>query len=718
MATETLMQMAVNLGLDTSKFDKSLSQVPGQAAGLGKTISTGFGKTLSTGFASAGKLAMAGLGTALMAGGVAIAGTAKFISSTIDPAKDLAETMNKVGVVFGDSAEQVEAMGKIAASSLGISKQAAMESAGTFGNLFTSMQISREESADMSVGLVQLAADLASFNNASPEDVLLAMRSGLIGEAEPMRKFGVMLSQAALEEEALAKGLWSGKGALDAAAKAQAAYSLMLKQTTNAQGDFARTSEGLANRQRVLSATVTDLKASIGTSLLPVMEKGVGVITKYASSISTAINEGGSMEDTMGKITVILQDGAQEIAGMIATYLPAGVSIIISIVQGLVSAMPQIIPAILSIVDILSGAIITIAPQIMEAGISLITQLLNGIIGAIPTLIPAAIGIMTTFLTEIIKLLPTILTAGIMILLELMKGISQAVPTLIPTIVTVVTTMLMTLVGSIPQFLQAAVDIIIGLANGIITALPILVEQAPIIITSLLDGILTSLPMLIEAAIQLVITLVNGISSQLPVLIGYLPTLVQAILTGILDALPMIVFAAVQIVLTLATALVQNIPVVVGAIPQIITAIVDTFVKFKWDETGRAIVDGLKVGIMDSWENLKATLTKSIQSLKDLITGLFIMGSPSKWFAWVGKMNMKGLAMGIEKEKSPLQAMAGLSSKLTTAAGDISINSSFSSGSRIPSRVPAELAQMSNPPSAEAIGKAVAIAFMQMGLAK
>jgi hypothetical protein len=131
----------------------------------------------------------------------------------------------------------------------------------------------------MSKSLVMLASDLASFNNTSVDDALIALRSGLSGETEPLKRFGVALQDARLQEEALRLGLiTTTSGVLPPAAKAQAAYNLIVHDTALAQGDMARTSEGLANQTRFLQADVTNFKATLGEALVPVMLQAIGVI--------------------------------------------------------------------------------------------------------------------------------------------------------------------------------------------------------------------------------------------------------------------------------------------------------------------------------------------------------------------------------------------------------------------------------------------------------
>lgn len=217
-----------------------------------------------------------GIGTKIMAGlGAVVAGEqiVRFFAGAVDAASDLSESQSKVQQVFRGSAGEVERFASTSATSLGQSKQAALEAAGTFGNLFTSLGLSREASADMSIETVKLGSDLASFNNIAPEEALEKLRAGLVGEIEPLRQLGVSFNAADVEARAMKLGLADANGEISESAKVQARMSLIMEQTTNAQGDFTRTSGGLANQQRILSAQWTDMKARIGQALLPVITR-------------------------------------------------------------------------------------------------------------------------------------------------------------------------------------------------------------------------------------------------------------------------------------------------------------------------------------------------------------------------------------------------------------------------------------------------------------
>lgn len=253
---------------------------------------------------------LGGLGGAIagFAGGAAIA---QFAKESIKAASDLSESVSKAKVVFGDSSKEVMKFAENSATAFGQSKQQAIEAAGTFGNLFVSMKLGQKESAGMSTSLVRLASDLASFNNTDPAEALEALRAGLVGETEPLRRFGINLNDATLKAEAMALGLEFVGDQMTPATKAQAAYSLILKQSTTAQGDFARTSAGLANQQRIMTAQFEDAKAALGEKLLPVALKFVGFLNSTGiPALKTAVEWIDKNSETLATLAKIVGVGA------------------------------------------------------------------------------------------------------------------------------------------------------------------------------------------------------------------------------------------------------------------------------------------------------------------------------------------------------------------------------------------------------------------------
>jgi hypothetical protein len=219
--------------------------------------------------------------------GIGFAASIKGIQSLVMAASTLSESIAKSDTVFGKNAQAVQDWSKTTSKALGVSRQAALEAAGTYGNLFRAFGISEQASFEMSTGLVQLAADLASFNNVPIGDALLALRSGLSGETEPLKRFGIALNEARLKEQALADGLiTTTKGVLPQAIKTQAAYALIMKDSALAQGDVARTADGLANQLKFLESGLQDAKAGFGEALLPA---ALAVVSAFNEQLLPAI---------------------------------------------------------------------------------------------------------------------------------------------------------------------------------------------------------------------------------------------------------------------------------------------------------------------------------------------------------------------------------------------------------------------------------------------
>lgn len=268
---DSLGTAVLELDVDSRKFNDGIGDAEKKSKGLGSAL---------------GDVAKIAGGVALGAGLTQLPG---LISGMVGSASDLNESLSKVRVVFGESSPEIEKWASTASGAFGQSKQQALEAVGTFGNFLQAMGQTPAVAGDMSKSMVELAADLGSFNNADPTEVILALRAGLSGEAEPMKKFGVALSEAAVSAKGVELGLVGVGEKMTEQQKITARYAIIMAQTATAQGDFARTSNGHANQMKILQARLADVRAEIGTALLPiVVSMGtafLGLIEKVAPLI-------------------------------------------------------------------------------------------------------------------------------------------------------------------------------------------------------------------------------------------------------------------------------------------------------------------------------------------------------------------------------------------------------------------------------------------------
>lgn len=286
-----------------------MQAVTGRIEGHLKRIEGGLNGVLGT----AAKLGAATV--AVQAVGNAIGAAGERVGGLVRQASDVNEAVNRIDVVFGGAAESVKRFTDDSAEALGLSQRAALAAAGDFGNLFTSMQIGEGRAAEMSKELLALSADLASFNNITVDEALIKLRAGLVGETEPLRTLGVNLTAATVEAKALEMGLAKQGDTLTAAGKAQAAYALILEQTKNAQGDFARTSDGLANSTRTLEARWGDLQARLGTGLLPLAQTGVGVLSEFLRTMDQS-GQAQRFTDSIAMAGRGVQEFLQDVQGL------------------------------------------------------------------------------------------------------------------------------------------------------------------------------------------------------------------------------------------------------------------------------------------------------------------------------------------------------------------------------------------------------------------
>jgi hypothetical protein len=221
---------------------------------------------------------LVGLTKSYLSAGVVATSIGALMKSSITSASNLQETVNKSNVVFGNAADSVEKFANTASAKFGQSKQQALEAASTFALFGKSAGLAGEDLVGFSTDFVTLASDLASFNNTSPQDAIEAIGAALRGEAEPIRRYNVLLSDAVLKNRALEMKIYDGTGALTSQQKILATQAEIIAQSDDALGDFARTSDGFANTTKTLTAQLEDLSAAAGTQLLPVMED-LAVIT-------------------------------------------------------------------------------------------------------------------------------------------------------------------------------------------------------------------------------------------------------------------------------------------------------------------------------------------------------------------------------------------------------------------------------------------------------
>ena len=240
----------------------------------------------------------------------------------IKEASDFEENLNKIDVTFGTSSKAVKQWADSATKNFGLSKNAALEMTSQFGDMGTSMGLSQKNASQMSMSLAGLAGDLASFKNIGVDEAMTALNGVFTGETESLKTLGIVMTETNLKQFADDCGLVYEE--MTQAEKVQLRYNYVMAQTKNAQGDYARTSDGTANSIRTLTQSLSNLAIAFGELVLPIitpviqgLTKVIEKITKLPKPIKGAILIIGGVLAVAGPLLIFMGSLASAIGALI-----------------------------------------------------------------------------------------------------------------------------------------------------------------------------------------------------------------------------------------------------------------------------------------------------------------------------------------------------------------------------------------------------------------
>jgi hypothetical protein len=442
--------------------------IQGDWQGFEKQSKTSFGKV--AGIASAA-FAAAFVGKQLF----------DFGKDAVNQASDLNESINAVAQTF-DSANnnQLRKFGEGAAQNLGIAKSEFNAFAVQFGGF--AKQISADNPATVVEEIATRAADFASVMNLDVADAGQKFQSIMAGSSEVARMYGLDVSSAAVEQFALENKLWDGKTAMTESMKTQARYALLMQQTEQWSGDFAETSDELANSQRIAAASFKDAKAELGAGLLPILGEFMTVVR---NTLIPALSD--------------LQPAFQAIAGVLQQLLPI-------FVDNLVPVIIDLVPHFTTLAGIVAMA--------AEFFFDLITPLLPLVMDLLPILM-------------------MLLDAGIRLFKMILKPISELLVKLLTPLIPVVSLLAEDLIKALWPAIEAVVGVLEAL-NPLIDLLLLLIEPLlPII------GMLAQvLGVVLAEGVKLLTKYIGWLIEKLTPLITFLGDLFSNIRDALADVLP------------------------------------------------------------------------------------------------------------------------------------------------------------------------------------
>ena len=434
-------------------FQQAVAKEMGGVNNVGKTAGGKAGKGFSGGFGGALK----GLG-GVIAGGLAAAGIGSFLKDSVSQASDLSESLNAVSVTYGAASEGIVALGETAATRLGL----AATDFNALSVQFASFGDNIADNGDV-VGFIDdittRSADFASVMNLDVAEASRMFQSGLAGETEPLKKFGIDLSAAAVDAYALANGIGEAGKPLTEAQKQQARYGALMEQTAETQGDFSNTSDGLANAQRILGANFDNMKAQVGGPLLGAF---AGLTTGLLPVVETM---GPLLTGVIEDLAPIITDLAGQIPGLLESFLP-----------------------MLPVIGELAGIFLELAADLLPIFVDLIMALMPAITDLLPILaefIGNAMEVLVPILVQLIDALVPIIEALLPVFMELFEALAPVVLTLIEAMLPIIelllpmfvelieflTPILVTVAEIIGDILVFAIELFVGAITGITESL-------------------------------------------------------------------------------------------------------------------------------------------------------------------------------------------------------------------------------------------------------
>lgn len=269
-------KIAIAMTVNTQKFGQGLKGAAGQLVGFQARIE-------STGHALQGLFAAAaGIGAA--------AGLKKMVMT----ASDLNENMSKTEAIFGTGSKAVVHAADEMAAAFGTSRNQFLDAAGRMGGLFKGAGYTADEAANLSVQFTKLSADASSFYNLPFDQAFTKIRAGLSGESEPLKDLGILMNEDMVKAQAFAMGLAKQGQELSNQAKVQARAAIIARGLADAQGDLAKTADGVANRTRELGGRIENLAGAMGTSLQPIAQTVLGDMSTAVDALGLAWQDNSS----------------------------------------------------------------------------------------------------------------------------------------------------------------------------------------------------------------------------------------------------------------------------------------------------------------------------------------------------------------------------------------------------------------------------------------
>lgn len=563
----------------------------------------------------------------------AIAG---FVSSSISAAGDLQQSIGATEAIFKGSSAQMLQWSASAANDVGLTKNEFNSLGDLIGAQLKNGGTAMDELAPKTRNLITQGADMASMFGGTTKDAVEAISSALKGERDPIEKYGVSLKQATIDAKAAEMGFTKVGGSLSTEATQAATLAIIMQQTADAHGNFAKEADTMQGQQQRLSAGWENIKASIGTAFLPVLTQAMAFVntsvmpglTAFADKLGT-----GGLAGAFGPLLAVVGPFASQLGAAFAPLIPMLLNVFtaFSPLKIILTALQPVLPVLVGLISQLANTIGGVLGVALTYAAPLITQLTATLSGVFVAVMPAVVAMVTLLGNTLAQLTPVIMN----VLNAIMPLVFSLVSQLTPVITSLVTSIMPPLVSIFGSILNA----IIPLINIIVAVLvPVIQALLPVVVTifAAVANIITAAMQVIQGVIQVVTGLISGnwagVWAGIQNIFSGVWSLIQAIVIGAINIVRSVITAGINIIASTWGTIWNNMVSRLQAVWSAITGAVGAgiaaargaisnginFIANVWQAGWAGIVNAIS-GI---WSNIVGAATQGVANVLGVVSGL------------------------------------------------------------------------------------------------
>ena len=379
-----------------------------------------------------------------------------------------------------------------------------------------------------------------------------------------------------------------------------------------------------------------------------VIQGELGITGTTAKEASSTIS--GSIDSAKAAFDNFL-NGSGSPAELADAMVTAGRNIL----NGLAEIIPRLIETIPETVRLIKESFAEqLSPEnlqeMLDSGVNILMSILNGILAALPGVIDTALMIVQTLAEYLIENFPRFLEVGSQLLQNIITGITQGIPRLLAQGADMLSQYKGKIIEYLPKLIDSGLKMLVSLLNGLLQAAPKIIEQAGRMLTEYIDIIIKTLPKILESGKDMILSLLQGLIQNAPKIIAQIAKTLADFLATIASNLPEILQAGIEIIGELLSGIISAVPDIIAAIPGMLSDIGSAFLDKDWGAIGWNIIEGIKNGVMNAAGNLVNAAVNAARNAVDTVKGWLGIASPSKRMRdEVGKMMALGTGIGFEK---------------------------------------------------------------------